>query len=66
MNALLDESDRILGNPVLTARSVVSVERHSRCAERSASGARRFRRVPCKRGLGGIIGETLRVRLPRL
>ena len=33
MNAVLDASDRILGNPVLTAHSVVSVERHSRCAE---------------------------------
>jgi len=29
INAVLDESDKILVNPVLTAHSVVSVERHS-------------------------------------
>jgi hypothetical protein len=33
MTAVLEELDRILGNPVLTVHSVVSVEGHSRCAE---------------------------------
>jgi hypothetical protein len=55
MTAVLEESDRILGNLVLTAHSVVSLEGHSRCAERarSAAAGRATRaRGPLKRDVG--------------